>query len=220
MDMNVAEPGKPHLGGWLPPIRFTEEQAAILNAAADELIPGGDGFPAPSEVDVIAFIARYIAPSGEEPGWFPFLGEEEFKYRIDGLGRGFARAGRAEKITVLKGLEQEDGEFFGRLRDLVYYAYYSRPEVIRAINQNLEAGRDYRNSPQPYGYLDVIDDWDEELLGRVRGTYKRTEDVKHLSPSMVAGAAPVGAAPAAVVGAAPAAAAGQLSEGSRERKPR
>jgi Gluconate 2-dehydrogenase subunit 3 len=212
MDVNVAEPGKPNLGGWLPPISFTEEQAAILNAAADELIPGGDGFPAPSEVDVIAFIARYIAPSGEEPRWFPFLGEEEFKYRIDALGGEFTRASRADKISVLKGLEQKESEFFGRLRDLVYYAYYSRPEVIKAINRKLPAGRDYRNSPQPYGYLDVIADWDEELLDRVRGTYKRTEDVKRLSPSMVAEPVPAGAAPAA--------AAGQHSEGSGERKPR
>jgi hypothetical protein len=216
MDVNVAEPGKPNLGGWLPPISFTEEQAAILNAAADELIPGGDGFPAPSEVDVIAFIARYIAPSGEEPRWFPFLGEEEFKYRIDALGGEFTRASRAGKISVLKGLEQKESEFFGRLRDLVYYAYYSRPEVIKAINRNLPAGRDYRNSPQPYGYLDVIDDWDEDLLSRVRGTYKRTQDVTRLSPSRPAGSAETGAAPAAAVGAAPAAAGGQLFEGSGE----
>jgi hypothetical protein len=187
MDVNLGEFGKPLLGGWLPPVGFSEAETAVLNAAADELIPGGDGFPAPSEVNVVAFIARYIAPAGEAPRWFPFLGEKEFKHRLDTLGTGFVTASRVRKISILEALERDEGEFFGRLKDLVYYAYYSRPEVIRAINENLEAGRDYRNSPQPYGYLDVIEDWDEKLLNRVRGTYKRTEDVTRLAPPATAG---------------------------------
>jgi hypothetical protein len=186
VDINFPEYGKPSIGGWLPPIRLSETQTAILNAAADELIPGGDGFPAPSEVAVVSFIVRYIAPAGETPRWFPFLGEEEFKRRIDAFESGFPAAGRAEKIRVLQELERQESEFFSRLRDLVYYAYYSRPEVIRALNQNLEAGRDYRNTPQPYGYLDVIEDWDEELLSRVRGTYRRTEEVQRLRPAAAA----------------------------------
>ncbi|WP_214370826.1 gluconate 2-dehydrogenase subunit 3 family protein [Pseudonocardia sp. H11422] len=171
---------KPPLGGWLPEIRLTDVQAAVLNAAADELVPGGDGFPAPSEVDVISFIARYVAPSGWEPKWFPFLGEADVRARLDALGSEFVDASPARRVTVLEGLARDEAEFFTRLRDVVYHAYYSRPEVIRAMNIHLAAGRDYRNTPQPYGYSDVMDDWDDELLSRVRGTYIRTEDVRRV----------------------------------------
>jgi hypothetical protein len=168
------------LGGWLPSIRFTEAQASVLNAAADELIPGGDGFPAPSEVGVISFVAKYVAPSGIEPRWFPFLGEDGFKARLDALGDEFAGSISEQRVRALQALERDEAEFFTRLRDVVYYAYYSRPEVVRAMNLNLAAARDYKYTPQPYGYSENFDDWDDELLSRVRGTYKRTEDVKRL----------------------------------------
>ncbi|TQM13324.1 gluconate 2-dehydrogenase subunit 3 family protein [Pseudonocardia kunmingensis] len=178
-DLNLtSRDERPPLGGWLPGVRLTELQTAVLNAAADELVPGGDGFPAPSEVDVVSFIARYVAPAGVEPRWFPFFGEDDLRARLDVLDRTFADANSAERVTVLEGLEREDPEFFTRLRNVVYHAYYSRPEVIRAMNRLLPAAKDYRNSPQPYGYSDVMDDWDDELLGRVRGTYTRTEDVR------------------------------------------
>jgi hypothetical protein len=170
--------GKPPLGGWLPSIRFTEPQTSVLNAAADQLIPGGGGFPNPSEVDVISFIAKYVTPSGREAKWYPFLAEDDFKVRLEALGDEFVRATSARRVQVLQALERDEAEFFGRLRDIVYHAYYSRPEVIRAMNRNLAAAKDYRNTPQPYGYSDVMDDWDDELLSRVRGSYKRTEDVK------------------------------------------
>lgn len=181
-DLRLTPRGtKPPLGGWLPGIRLTETQAAVLNAAADELIPGGDGFPAPSEVDVISFIARYVAPAGTPPRWFPFLGEDDLRARLDALDDGFVTVGSVERVRVLEDLERDETEFFTRLRDVVYHAYYSRPEVVRAMNRNLPAGRDYRPAPQPYGYSDVMDDWDDELLGRVRGTYTRTEDVRRVA---------------------------------------
>ncbi|MBW0100898.1 gluconate 2-dehydrogenase subunit 3 family protein [Pseudonocardia sp. KRD291] len=182
---------KPPLGGWLPGVRLTEAQAAVLNAVADELIPGGDGFPAPSEIDVISFIARYVAPAGTPARWFPFLGENDLRARLDALGDGFVNGGSLARVRVMEGLERDESEFFVRVRDLVYHAYYSRPEVVRAMNRNLPAGRDYRPTPQPYGYSDVMDDWDDELLSRVRGTYTRTEDVRRV---MVPADLPVGPA--------------------------
>ncbi|MFG2056157.1 gluconate 2-dehydrogenase subunit 3 family protein [Micromonospora sp. NPDC048930] len=181
VDLQVTSPdSKPPLGGWLPSIRLTEVQAAVLNAAADEMIPGGDGFPVPSQVGVVSFIAKYVTPAGVEPKWYPFLGEGDLKARLDALGAEFAGACGEQKVLALQALERDEADFFTRLRDVVYYAYYSRPEVIRAINLNLTAGRDYRYTPQPYGYSDNFDDWDDGLLSRVRGTYKRTEDVKRL----------------------------------------
>ncbi|GAB3699881.1 gluconate 2-dehydrogenase subunit 3 family protein [Saccharopolyspora tripterygii] len=172
--------GKPPLGGWLPPIRLTEQQGAVLNAVADEFIPGGDGFPQPSEVDVLSFITRYVTPAGQDAKWFPFLGENDFKARLEKLGDSFLQAPSAERVAILSGLEWDEPEFFGHLRDVVYYAYYSRPAVVHTMNRLLRAGRDYRLSPQPYGYIDVMDDWDDELLARVRGSYRRTAEVRRI----------------------------------------
>jgi hypothetical protein len=169
---------KPPIGGWLPGISITPTQTSVLNAMADRLIPGGGGFPAPSEVDVISFFRRYIAPEGQEPKWFPFIGELEFKARLDAFGEEFVGSSPAAQVETLQALEITEEFFFARIRDLTYYAYYSRPAVITAINANLEAGKDLRNSPQPFGYSDTMDDWDEQLLDRVRGSYTRTEDVR------------------------------------------
>lgn len=178
--LGATQLSKPPLGGWLPAIGFTDGQAAVLNAAADAVIPGGDGFPAPSEVNIVGFFARYIAPAGQEPKWYPFLAENDFRARLDALGEFFVNATCERRVETLRQLEADDNEFFTRLRDVVYYGYYSRPEVIRAINVNLDAGKDYRNSPQPFGYSDTMRDWDEDLLTRVKGNYIRTEDVRPL----------------------------------------
>lgn len=171
------EVGRPRLGGFRIPVRFSRRQAAILNAAADEIIPPGKGFPAPSEVDVVEFIGRYVTPKSEDPIHYPFAGEEEFKAAVDRLGEGFVSANSAQRVEVLESIEEEDETFFSQLRNLIYFGYYSRPEVIRAINKNLEAGRDYHGPPQPYGYAHLIEEWGDTRFPRERGEYVRTEDV-------------------------------------------
>lgn len=176
--LGATQRSAPPLGGWLPAIEFNDQQVAVLNAIADELIPGGDGFPAPSAVDIVGFFARYVAPSGQEPKWYPFLAEDDFRIRLDSLCDQLLNQASEQRVTVLRKLETEDEEFFTRVRDVVYYGYYSRPEVIRAINNNLVAGKDYRYSPQPFGYSDAMRDWDDDLLSRVKGTYIRTRDVR------------------------------------------
>lgn len=172
------ELGRPRLGGLELPVEFSEQQVAILNAAADEIIPPGGGFPAPSEVGVVDFIGRYVTPSGKDPIHYPFAGEDDFKAALDELGEEFISADSEGRVETLKRVEQEEETFFSQLRDLVYYGYYSRPEVTLAINENLAAGRDYHGPPQPYGYLRTIERWDESLFPRGRGEYIRTEDVK------------------------------------------
>lgn len=174
------EVGRPRLGGLEFPVEFSEQQTAILNAAADEIIPPGEGFPAPSEVDVVDFIGRYVAPSGEEPLHYPFAGEDDFKAAVDGLGEEFVSADSAGRVETLERVEKEDEKFFTQLRNLVYYGYYSRPEVTIAIQKNVPAGRDYHGPPQPYGYIRTIERWDESLYEHGRGSYIKTEDVERI----------------------------------------
>ena len=182
------EVGRPRLGGLEVPVEFSEQQAAVLNAAADEIIPPGEGFPAPSEVDVVDFIGRYVTPSGEDARHYPFAGEDDFKAAVDRLGEGFLSADRAGRVEALERLESEDETFFTQLRNLVFYGYYSRPAVTLAVQENLPAARDYHGPPQPYGYIRTIERWeaDEEVFsGRGGGGYIATEDVKRIDLSKI-----------------------------------
>ncbi len=180
--------GRPRLGGLVEPVEFSEQQTAILNAAADEIIPPGEGFPAPSEVDLVDFIGRYTTPNGEKAIHYPFVDEDDFKAAIDGLGEEFLSADSAQRVETLKRVEKEDETFFTQLRNLVYYGYYSRPAVTLAIQKNLPAGRDYHGPPQPYGYIRSIERWnaDEETFNaRGGGGYIVTEDVKRIDLSKI-----------------------------------
>ncbi|MGH3641386.1 MAG: gluconate 2-dehydrogenase subunit 3 family protein [Mycobacterium sp.] len=189
VDLQMAGgPDKPPLGGWVPQVEFDTATTVFLNALADTLIPPGGGYPSPSTVDIVGFFRRYVTPSGQEARWYPFVSVEHIARAAQWLGADFARSDEAARVAGVACLENEHIEEFSRLRDLVYHAYYSRPAVISAINAQSPAGRDYRVSPQPYGYADTIDDWDEELLSRVRGTYRRTENVVRVAlPDTLAG---------------------------------
>jgi hypothetical protein len=168
------------MGGFDPPITFTDRQREILNAAADELIPPGDGFPAPSAVGIVGFIARYVAPDGTAAVHYPFAEERTFKAKVDALEAALLGAGSSERVAALTQLSEQDEDFFAQLRGIVYYGYYSRPTVIQAVSDNLEAGRDYHGPPQPLGYLSVTEQWDPSEIQSGRGSYLETHQIRRL----------------------------------------
>lgn len=163
LDVAFGAPARPRLGGLLTPVAFTDQQTAVLNAVADTMVPPGGGFPAPSEVDVVGFVGRYVTPSGERAVHYPFAAEDTFKAAVDALGQAFVDADEAGRTAAITALETADETFFSQLRSLVYYGYYASTEVTLAIRKNIPAGRDYHGPPQPYGYLDCIEPWDEEI---------------------------------------------------------
>lgn len=188
-----ADRMKWQLGGYISKLQFTELQFDALRTAADLIIPPGGGFPAPSEVRVVEdFMVKYIAPEEEEPKYFPMVGERQFKEDLDALSKAFGESHDNE--AALQQVERENPVFFESLRGLVYFGYYSRPEVILAMNSQLQAGRDYRRAPQPYGYLDVIEDWPDDTEWPTRGSYTSTEAVTssgHIgrkAPTLIEGA--------------------------------
>lgn len=158
-------------------VTFDEPTAAILAAFADTLIPPGEGFPAPSEARIVEdFMERYVA-SGDEPVLYaPGVTLADVAALAAALGDGFATAAEDERVAAVSALESGEAELFARLQSLVYAGYYSRPRVRAAIAANLEAGRDFRGAPQPYGYDDVIEQWDESRLPK-RGSYVKTDEV-------------------------------------------
>jgi hypothetical protein len=170
-------------GGHRSSVTFTAQETAVLAAVADELVPAGGGFPAPSTVGVVDFIAWYVTPRDRPVTHYPYAGEDEFKASVAELGPAFVDADRAIRVAVLQRLEVETATFFSQLRDLVYYGYYSRPAVIRAIRDHLEAGRDYHGPPQPYGYADDVEPWGDVIFPTDRRGFTATEDVRRVEPT-------------------------------------
>jgi hypothetical protein len=181
------ETGRPRLGGLLNPAAFTGQQAAVLNAVADTMIPPADGWPSPSEVDIVTFAGRYITPAGYKNKHYPFATEDEFKAGLDRLGADFVNGSQQARTEAIAALESAEDPLFEQLRALVFYGYYSRPEVTMAIRKNLPAGRDYHGPPLPYGYLETTEPWDEETLSAAGegngGTYLETDAVRPLDVS-------------------------------------
>lgn len=174
---------KARLGGYAEPVQFTDLQRAVIDTAADQIIPAGGGFPAPSEVEIVGFVARYVTPDHEPVKYFPLAAEAEFKEHLDACGQEFVDARPSEQVEQLRRLERgDDGDaataFFEQLKSLVYYGYYARPEVTEAIRRHLPAGRDYHGAPQPYGYLEVTETWGDTVFPADRGGYVSTADVQ------------------------------------------
>jgi hypothetical protein len=122
-----------------------------------------------------------VAPDAATPLYAPAVTVSDVSALAAAVGGGFAAAGPQERADAVAALEQAEPELFARLQALVYAGYYSRPETRTAIATTVEAGRDWRGAPQPYGYLDVIEPWDESLLS-TRGSYIKTEDVRPIAP--------------------------------------
>jgi Gluconate 2-dehydrogenase subunit 3 len=181
------ETGRPRLGGLLHPVPFSDEQVAVLNAVADTIIPPADGWPSPSEVDVVPFIGRYVTPAGYRNKHYPFATEDEFKAGLDQLGKGFVDGDVQARTEAVAALESAEDPLFEQLRALVYYGYYSRPEVTIAIRRNIPAGHDFHGPPLPYGYLETTEPWDEETLSAAgesaNAIYVETDDVRPVDVS-------------------------------------
>lgn len=185
--MTYFESGRPRLGGLERPVAFSDGQAAVLRAAADTLIPPREGWPSAGEVDIVTFVGRYVTPAGYATKHFPFAEEEDFKAGLDGLGSAFTEADAEGRTSAIAALEKAEDPLFEQLRALVYYGYYSRPEVTLAIRANVPAGRDYHGPPLPYGYKEVTEPWDDETLDAAGGGpgFVATEDVRRVDLSKI-----------------------------------
>lgn len=106
---------------------FTEAERKVLRAAMDEMVPGVEGMPAASEAGSVDYIEQ-AAPQIEGL-------VVQLRAGLAKLGGRFADLPSTARVEMLKKVENEtDPEFFRALRDMVYEAYYTRPEVWRRLN--------------------------------------------------------------------------------------
>jgi hypothetical protein len=171
-----------------PPIAIAPAARSTLAAAADTLIPGASGMPRPSEVGIVEFLARMVAPADATFAYYPFATEGDLEVLVGQLGEDLADVDADERQRRLAALEQADEGFglFWKLRELVYFGYYSRPAVTLALRALLPAARDYHGAPQPAGYAEVIEDWPADRYRDNRGRYTPTEQVRPLDREALA----------------------------------
>lgn len=163
---------------------LTAEERRTLEEALDALLPPEGSFPTPSECGVIdGFILRRVVSGTVDPGAFPSINAEDLK-RILGALRG------AEDMTgALEALEAGEPAQFLALWQLAVYGYYSRPEVVRAIQTDL--GNEYHGAPLPHGYAHLLTPWDAthplEMPRRPVGSYIPTDQVRRVDLSRLEG---------------------------------
>lgn len=157
---------------------LSDEERRTLEAALDGLLPAGGSFPTPSSTGVIDdFIVPRLPPAGSLPVPYPGLTAEDLKailLRLDG---------NTDTTVALERLEAEFPVAFKGLWALAVYGYYSRPEVIEAIQQDHASA--YHGAPLPLGYEHAIEPWnpDDPLQHprQPRGSYIPTDTVRPLA---------------------------------------
>ncbi len=132
----------------------------LLRATMDEIIPAGDGMPAASAVGSMDYLDRLMSQSPEvKKDLEKSLGAVEELSRKQ-FGQGFVSLSRADRVEALKKLEtQPPQEFFVNLRDYVYEAYYTHPEVGRRIGYEFHPTNQAGPRMEPF---------DESVLARVK----------------------------------------------------
>ena len=159
---------------------LTGEERHTLEAVLDALLPPAGSFPAPSATRLIDdFIMHRLDAAGSLPVPYPGLTADDLKailLRLDGGG---------EITSALQRLESEYPVAFRGLWALAVYGYYSRPQVIAAIQQDHAAA--YHGAPLPLGYEHAIEPWnpDDPLQNppQPRGSFIPTHAVRRLLSS-------------------------------------
>jgi hypothetical protein len=170
--------------------QLTERERATLAAALDALLPPQGAFPAPSATGLIDdFILRQVPPAGEQPAPYPRLSADDLRTLLHDLANASATGESADAphamTTALQELEAHVLARFTALWRLAVFGYYSRPEVIAAIQ--FDHAPAYHGAPLPLGYAHAIEPWDAsdplQFPVAPRGHYVATDDVRRVDLS-------------------------------------
>jgi hypothetical protein len=138
---------------------FLPEQRSTLAAAMDEIIPAAQGLPSASQAGCLDYLARaWPEDAGLRVELVKSLEAASESARA-AFGREFDRLDSEGRIAALQRLEQSDPAAFRSLRDTVYEAYYTRPEVWKRLGHEFYPPERPGPLPPPF---------DESLLARVR----------------------------------------------------
>jgi hypothetical protein len=136
---------------------MTIAPSPLLAAVLDAVLPGGEGFPSASSVDLAAAMAGHP------------------RFAVAGAGVLAALDPAADDIpAALSALEATGDPRFGAFLVAAYSLYYTRPAVVEAIER--ETGYAAR-PPQPEGYtLPAFDPAILAVPASRQPHYRRVED--------------------------------------------
>ena len=162
-------------------------ERATLGAALDALLPPTGAFPAPSAIRLIDdFIVPRLPLAGERPAPYPRLTNDDLRTIVQSLADATA-TGETDMTAALQALEQTAPARFTALWRLAVFGYYSRPEVIAAIQHDLAPA--YHGAPLPLGYAHAIEPWDashpHNFPTTPRGHYLATDAVQRVDLSQI-----------------------------------
>lgn len=169
-----------------PAWTLSADERATLGAALDALLPPHGAFPAPSAIRLIDdFIIPRVPLAGERPAPYPRLTNDDLRAIVQALAD--ATTEHADMTAALQTLEQTDPTRFTALWRLAVFGYYSRPEVIAAIQHDLAPA--YHGAPLPLGYAHAIEPWDasnpHNFPTTPRGHYVATDAVQRVDLSQL-----------------------------------
>ena len=143
---------------------FTAPERETLAAAMDEIIPAADDMPGAGTMGCLDYLERTVA---QLPGL-----AEQFRTglaTLDAESRGklqqpFANLPRTGRVEILSAMERNLApDFFRTLRDFVYEAYYTRPEIWQRLGY--ESHLTDHAGP-------IMEPFDEAVLAQVRARGK------------------------------------------------
>jgi hypothetical protein len=127
------------------PAALDPEKQARLRVIIDEIIPKEGNMPSASEAGGLSY---FSALNQSEPAL-----AAEILAALDKVGT------TSPPVEALKQLEQENPRQFSVLRDFVYEAYYTRPQVWKLIGYEFHATDHQGPHMQPF---------DEAVIAKVR----------------------------------------------------
>jgi gluconate 2-dehydrogenase subunit 3-like protein len=150
-------------------IGLDSKDREILRATIDELIPAADGMPPASQVGAAEYLdglARQIPRIAETlrkaVRSFTEISVKQFQ-------KDFASLSSEQRTRILQDFERQSSQDFSLLRDCVYEAYYTQPQIWKLIGYEFHATN--QHGPQMKGF-------DESALGEVRKKPKYYREVE------------------------------------------
>jgi len=150
------------------------EQARMIAALVDELIPGDKVWPSASLAGVHGILALRLLSQWEDKAIM------QLAELLDWRGGGLFSSNPAQREQVVSTFQACDPDLFDQIYTAAVLAYYETPFVVSMIQQS---GRPYAARPHLVGYPMTPFDTDLDAPNHRRGHYLATDDVRPVDVS-------------------------------------
>lgn len=119
--------------------QFNSRDRKLLSAAMDEIIPAADGMPAASEVGGVKYLEQIIHANADIKKGLARSLEALQSLSQELFDQGFCSLSREQRVQALAEMDRVKPDSFSILRDAVYEAYYTQPQVWKLIGYEFHA---------------------------------------------------------------------------------